>query len=208
MPTPPTLTFDETMHGPFALGETDPQDGETVGEQNDTALALHATVSIPDVDRFVKDPDHEGNLNGSIDFGPFGGNVEAEEGVFNLFKPAEEEGRKLMVYELPVTYDGTSYYLAGKKKVQDDSGLDVWSDTTTLYTRLHEGPDASGPVVGAGILRLGVDDLIDLVSTMQVEHTDSADAKAQAFTTFGRFFLGELWDTYAPHLPLDVGTAQ
>jgi len=91
------------------------------------------------------------------------------------------------------------YYLAGKKNVHDDPGFDLWSDTTTLYTRLHEGPDPSGPVAGAGILRLGVDDLVDLVSTMRVPDAVSIQKKAEALSTFGSLFLGELWDTYAEH---------
>lgn len=202
--TAPGLTFDETMSGAFALGEDDPARGYEVGQQNDTQLALHASVYIDDVARFADDPDHEGQLSGSIEFGPFGGRVSATHGVFKLFSPGDEEDTKWMVYELAFSHEGQHYYLAGKKDVHDDPGVDLWSDTTTLYTRLHEGQDASGPVVGAGILNLGVDDLIDLVSTMRVTNVDSASDRAKVFSTFGRLFLGELWDSYASHAPMDV----
>lgn len=197
------VAFDETMSGAFALAETSPERGQEIGRQNDSRLVLHASVSIDNVDRFVRDPNHEGELTGSIEYEPLGGTIEGETGVFKLFAPSDEQDLKWMVYELPFFHNETAYYLAGKKKVRDDPGFDLWSDTTTLYTHLYEGTDTSGSIVGAGILSLGVDDLIDLVSTMQAPNTNSLEDEAQAVTTFGRFFLGELWETYATHLPID-----
>ena len=201
---PPGLTFDETMSGAFAMGEDDPERGHEAGRQNDTELALHASVHIDDVERFANDPNHEGRLTGSVEFAPFGGEIHGTHGVFKLFSPRDEANLKWMVYELAFEHEGQPYYLSGKKKVRDDPGFDLWSDTTTLYTRLHEGRNASGSVVGAGILRLGVDDLADLVSTMRVPDADSIGRKAEALSTFGRLFLGELWDSYASHTPVDV----
>jgi len=197
--THPGLTFDETMTGGFALDETDPERGQEVGEAQNTTLALHASVFIEDVSAFADDPEHPGRLTGSVEHPAFGGTVHATDGTFKLFSPGDEPGLKLMVYELAFEHEGQPYYLAGKKKVRDDPGFDLWSDTTTLYTRLHEGRDTSGPVVGAGILRLGVDELVALVSTMRVPHAFAVDKKAEALSTFGRLFLGELWDTYAEH---------
>src|SRR5690606_4630934 len=93
---------------------------------------------------------------------------------------------------------GKPYYLAGRKEVRSDRhGVDLWSDTTTLLTTLHEGDDAGGPVVGAGILSLGVDDLARLVKTVRVTGTTSKTEQAKTLATFGAFFLGELWDSYA-----------
>src|SRR5690606_20490521 len=98
-------------------------------------------------------------------------------------------------------HDGKTYYLAGRKEVRGDrAGLDLWPDTTTLFTTLHEGVDASGSVVGAGVLRLGVDDLARLVSTVRVTGPASAGERAKPIATCGAFFMGELWDTYAAPL--------
>ncbi len=72
----------------------------------------------------------------------------------------------------------------------------MWSDTTTLYTTLHEGRDKSGKVIGAGVLSLGVKQLADLVSTIDVPNASSAREKLAAIEKFGRFFVGELWDSY------------
>jgi len=103
------------------------------------------------------------------------------------------------VYEVAFEQGGKPYYLAGRKDVRD--GGDLWRDTTTLYTKLHEGKDSSGKVVGAGVLTLGVDDLAALLSTVEV-HNASNDAERLAVKIrFGRLFLGDLWDSYARHIP-------
>jgi hypothetical protein len=180
------FTFSETMAGPFALGETDPDRGSAA----DTRLTMHATIDIDDIDRFIADPTHVGKLSGRVSFAPLGGDLRADSGVFNLFSPSDRPGLKLMVYELGLK----SHYLAGAKHVHDDPGADLWKDTTTLFTRLHEGSDTSGPVVGAGILTLGVADLARLVSTMRVQGQPH-EAPA-VLAKFGRFFLGELWERY------------
>lgn len=201
MTEPIGLTFRETMTGAFALGETDPRQGAVAGERAGTRLAMHATVTIESMDDFVEHPEHPGRLAGHVDFTPWGSGMLASRGVFNLFSPAEPAGMKHMVYELRFQHDGKTYYLAGRKEVRGDrAGLDLWPDTTTLLTTLHEGEDASGPVVGAGVLSLGPDDLARLVSTVRVTGPASKAEQAKTIATFGAFFMGELWDTYASPL--------
>jgi hypothetical protein len=195
------ISFRETMAGGFALGATDPEAGRRQGERAGTELAMHATVSIADLDRFLEDPAHAGSLSGTIDFPPFGTGIPAPSGLFNLFRPGDAPGLKLMVYELDFTHEGRTYRLAGRKNVRDDPGLDLWADTTTLFTRLHAGADTSAPVAGAGTLGLGVSDFIRMLGTVRVENAATATQRAAALTRFGRFFLGELWDSYAAHLP-------
>ena len=77
--------------------------------------------------------------------------------------------------------------------------LDAAKETTTLYTRLHEGTDASGPVIGAGVLTLGVADLIAMLQTVRVLNAKSKSDSAAAVARFGRFFLGQLWNSYGIH---------
>jgi len=194
------LSFRETMAGGFALGVSDPEAGRRQGERAGTELAMHATVSIRDLDRFLAEPMHPGSLSGTIDFPPLGLAIPAPTGVFNLFSPADQPRLKLMVYELGFTQGGKSYYLAGRKEVRDDPGLDLWTDTTTLFTRLHEGSDAKAAVVGAGTLSLGVTALIRMLGTVEIVNAATAVQKAEALARFGQFFLGELWDSYRPHL--------
>ncbi len=194
------LSFRETMAGGFALGETDPEAGRRRGERMGTELAMHGTVLIRDLDSFLDDPEHLGTLSGTIDFPPFGSAIPAITGAFNLFNPSKEARLKLMVYELGFAHEDKSYYLAGRKEVRNEAGFDLWADTTTLFTRLHAGPNAQGPVVGAGILRLGVAALIQMLGTVQVVNAGTPAQRTEALMRFGRFFLGELWDTYGPYL--------
>ena len=198
----PGITFGEIMAGPFALGETDTRAGKKKGQRVGSELAMHATVIIDDLERFTNDPNHTGSIAGSIDFTPFGEGLHGTgPGAFNLFYPKSSK-LKHMVYELPIEHDGKTYYVAGKKEVSDSGGIDLWRDTTTLFTQMHEGSDTSGPVVGAGILRIGVRGLIDLTASLQVTGTESRTAQAKTVADFGRFFLGELWDTYVKHTKL------
>jgi hypothetical protein len=182
------FTFSETMSGSFALGDA-----------AEATLTMLATIEIDDLDKFIADPEHSGRLSGSISFGPFGDDLRADSGVFNLFSASDDSRVKLMVYELAFAHNGQAYYLAGTKHVHDQPGFDLWHDTTTLFTRLHAGTGKTSPVVGAGTLSLGVVELARLVSTMRV--LGPAHAAPAALGKFGRFFLGELWDTYAGLAP-------
>ncbi|MEX0927045.1 MAG: patatin-like phospholipase family protein [Dehalococcoidia bacterium] len=200
----PGITFRETMAGGFSLGATDPDDGKKRGDDAGTKLAMHASINISDVHRFIEDPQHSGEITGHIDFTPFGQNIPAKRGVFNLFSPTDEPDLKWMVYELAFDWEGKEYYLAGRKEVRNDRGVDLWKDTTTLLTTLHEGPDATGPVAGAGVLTLGADDLVRLSATVRVTNASSTGQQAAALSAFGRFFMGELWDSYANRLQAPV----
>lgn len=198
---PVGITFKETMSGGFALDVTETLEGETLGNTTGSHLELHADIEIDDIDRFIAEPAHEASLIGTLDFTPWGDDLEITRGVFNLFKPTDSPSLKLMVYEGAFSHAGKSYYLAGQKDVKDSSILKLWPQTTTLYTQLFEGPNKSGDIVGAGVLHLGVKQLIALVSTLHATGTDKKLQEAEAVAKFGKFFLGELWDSYVKHSP-------
>lgn len=200
----PGITFREAMSGPFALSEDDPEVGRRTGASTGTTLTLRATIDIHDLEQFESDPEHGGAIHGEVDFTPFDEAMPTTGGVFNLFSPGEEPRLKRMVYEVGFRHGGESYYLAGRKDVRDDPGPDLWRDTTTLYARLHRGTDVTGPVVGAGILRLGVDDLARLVSTIRATETGSLMERVETVARFGRFFLGKLWNRYAALAPREA----
>ena len=182
------LTFRETMSGPVALGPADPEAG--AADPNAKNLAIHCEISIDDVDRFVDDREHTGSITGSVEYEALGGELPVTKGIFNLFSPGGPSER-LMQYRLAFEHDGKPYFLDGAKHVHDDPGFDVWKDTTTLHTVLHEGSDASGPVVGAGILSLGVEALARMMSTMR-----PVDGGIEPLAKFGKVFLGSLWEEY------------
>lgn len=191
------ITFRETMEGGFALGTADPATGAKSPDQ----LAMHATIAIHDIDAFIKDPQHKAQLSGSIDFKPMAMGMVADRGVFGLFSPSGKPELTYMVYELGFAHGGKRWYLAGKKHVKLGSPLRLWGETTTLFTTLHEGEDASAPVAGAGVLSLGVVDLIKLLGTLEATDSDSFLESASAKAKFFGFFSQELTRTYVLHQP-------
>ena len=66
------IRFRETMAGPFALGETDPRRGAEKAKAAGTQLAMHAAISIHDLEAFRTDPQHAGGLTGHVDYPPLG----------------------------------------------------------------------------------------------------------------------------------------
>ena len=192
------ITFSEKMQGAFALGETNPEAGAVKGEREKTLLIIRASIEIEDLDQFIADPNHQGAISGSIDYPPLGQNLTSTSGAFNLFAPDVDDSKtKLMVYELSFDVDHQPHYFAGHKIVHDDPGFDLWIDTTTLFSKLHKGKDKSCPAIGAGVLKLGVPNLAALLKTFKAINVDSPQQATMTVAKFGRFFLGELWDTYS-----------
>lgn len=196
-PGRPGVTFRETMAGAFAMGATDPAAGAAAGAASGPRMQLHATVVVRDIDRFVRDPSHEGEITGHVTAPALGENVPAKRGRFRLFSPTKDPRLRKMVYEFALRSGQREYYLEGWKEVRADGGFDVWKDTTRLLVRLHDGPDAGGPVVGAGILTLTIREMRRLVASMRPVHVATPAEGAQAVAKFGNFFLGNLWDAYA-----------
>jgi choline dehydrogenase-like flavoprotein len=157
---------------------------------------MHAAIEIQYLERFLSDAEHPGSIVGRIDFVPLGLNIPSTKGIFNLFSPSADPSTRYMVYELGFEANGASYYMAGKKIAKDGPVIDMWKATTTLYTELYQGTDKSGPIVGAGVLGLGMVELLEMIPTMHATNATSPEQAAAAMTRFGRFFLGELWDTY------------
>ena len=188
------LTFREELSGNFSLGEQDPAKGATNGAS--TKLTFHISVHIHDISAFIADPAHSADLYAHFTFAPWGENIPAERGVFNLFYRAEEPNTKLAVYEFGFEHGGRQYFLVGRKEIHGHPGIDLWKESTTLYVQLHDGTGKSDPIAGAGILHNSVTGIAELVSSMHITHAESESARIGALADFGRFFLGELWGKY------------
>ncbi|RZF27125.1 patatin-like phospholipase family protein [Paraburkholderia sp. UYCP14C] len=193
------LSFRETMAGGFRLGATDP--GAVESDSDGTPLTMNATIHIDDMAAFIADPRHLGGLTGHIDFAPFGLAMPSESGVFGLFTPCDDPELTYMIYEIGFRHAGQPYYLAGKKHVRIGSPFRMWGETTTLYTTLHRGGDATGPVVGAGVLHLGVPQLGRLMQTVYATNAPDSRQAAHAISRFFRFFVSELWRIYIRRSP-------
>src|SRR5579883_71545 len=193
------------MKGFVTPGEPDYSVGFSRGKATGTAASFALTIIIDDVDHFVADPNHEASAVGWVDCAAFGGRRPVSNGSFNLFVDDGDPRRKLMYYRLWFEgAQGRPLTLLGYKDVKDDPGLDVWSDTTTLYTRVLEGhrtrdEDGGARVLAAGVLKLYLMDFLKELTTFRVEAPTAAD-RAAALARFGALFLGKLWDVYASSL--------
>lgn len=199
---PSALEFTEEMKGYVTLGEPDYEPGFAEGKNKGTFLMFHLTIRLDDVGRFVTDPAHEGSAHGWVECQELGGKLPVEIGVFNLFVDTDDPARTLMLYRLFFA-DGAGHplTLSGFKDVKDDPGLDVWQDTSTLYTRVLRGHVAAedekeAELVASGIINIYMQDFAKQLTTFRV-HGPSVHARMTALTAFGRLFLGKLWELYA-----------
>jgi predicted acylesterase/phospholipase RssA len=193
------LQFTEEMKGFVARGETDPLTGFHKGRDARSDLMFRLTIDVQGVNRFVTRPDHEASAHGWVQGAAVNGRQPVVDGKFNLFVDDGDPRVRYMRYRLHIGGDQV-LTLLGEKVVKDDPGWDVWTDTTTLFTRLVRGHvergDADLDVIAAGILRIHIQDFMRQMTTFRTVGPTLADRSA-ALARFGRVFLGSLWDIYA-----------
>ena len=192
------VTFSETLEGWIGARELDVNQGVVTGRRDGTRLRLMAhLVRVEDM-KIVRDTGTPAEARGSASSALLGGRCEVLEGsTFNLLQPRPEARSSRMLYRLFVRdAGGAPVTVSGFKVVFDDRGWDVWTDTTSLHTRLLRGhldkdaEDRAGAdeVLGAGILEISLPTFLKLVAGMQGDVGDRV--------RFGRAFLGRLWDIY------------
>ena len=192
---PTSLSFDEEMAGAIVMGVTDPSSTEL--PQGDRA-SFQLTIHVDDVDTFLAEPHHLARAEGWVRVG--GCRHAVDRGWFNLFTADGAPDRREIRYRLWFTDEaGHPHTLVGWKDVHDGPLTRMWHDTSTLYSRLLRGHvppagDADAVIDGAGTLRIQAKDLVATLGSFKAEGPD----KVTALARFGRFFVGQLWDTYGP----------
>jgi hypothetical protein len=135
-----TLTFQEVMQGPVALGAREPEQGSKQGSAVPTTMVMHASIQINDLDRFLNDPTHTGTLNEAIDFWR-SASIPITRGIFNLQEQTVPH-LKEFIYQLEFRHEGRGYYLDGRGREYAREGGEHCKDTTTLYVTPYEGHSA------------------------------------------------------------------
>lgn len=193
------IAFRETMTGRITFGAVDPQKG--YDDPAAIPFVLKASIDIRDIDAFATDRTHTGELTGHL-YAPRAGFVlPSTGGVFRLFSPSGDPAMTEMVYETGYRRDGKPYYFRGHKHVRVGWPWRAWRETTTLFVTLHEG-GASGPMIGAGILRLNFFDLLALMGTLHATGCERPRQRWRAIGRFASFFIRELWRTYVMQRPV------
>ena len=178
-------------------GEVDCEAGWNKGQAVGRDLEFTLTITVDDLDRFIRDADHVARAEGVIRSSHYGGTCQVSQGKFNLFTQGADN-IKHMNYELPFkTASGEHFTLKGIKDIHDDPGMDLWPDTTTLKTKIL---DADGQeVLGAGILHISIPQFLRQLMTFEAVGTSSTVQSMKLLTRFGAVFMGGLWDAYGVH---------
>ncbi len=194
------VQFTERMHGYFSTGQKDNYESAAqLGREENSTLEFVLTISADDLEQAMNDPAHEYHMAGSVIAPALSPDaLTVTEGTFNLFTvDPERVDTTNMRYRMKLTAaSGQVYYFEGFKVIHDDAGADAWADTTTLYTTIYEGEDATGAVVGKGILRITPDDFARQLTTMKVTNARNLKERLEATGRFGRYFARALFDTY------------
>jgi cholesterol oxidase len=196
----PGIQFTETMRGFFSTVEAaDFEEAERRGREEKSEFAFTLTIVSDDLEAMLKEQEHAARIFGTVDARALSpAPLTVTNGLFNLFvaDPAQPDA-KLMRYRMGLTAeDGTHYFFDGFKRIEDDPGLDMWADTTTLYITVHEGEDDTGPVAGRGILHIHPRDFMRQMTTMRVRNAVSARQRLALTGRFGAYFTGSLHDVY------------
>ena len=198
------VEFTEKMKGYFTEGShKNYQEGYDQGKIAKRNLEFTLTISSNDLDGMLADPNHAARLYGTVSCPTLSPQaLEATAGRFTLFDvdPDEADTRR-MTYEMRLlSREGESYYFTGFKRVHNDHrmGLDIWSDTTTLYTTLYKGNDTSAPILGSGILKIAALDFAKQMTTMIITNAPNEAERLASFVKFGKFFTGSLWEIFGP----------
>jgi cholesterol oxidase len=200
------LRFSETLRGHIAFGEPDFRQAARVGRREGNRLQCRLALRIPDVDRFLGDPAHAAEVGGWIDCAALGGRLGIVDGVFSVAAERRDPIQLRVRYRLLFS-DGCDHLvtLRGYKVVRDDPGLDLWSDTSTLYTRLVRGdvraPSASaGGVIASGIVRLSPLGFLQQLASVRVQGGSLA-GRVRTLWRALQLFTGSLWGVYGIELP-------
>ena len=192
------MQFTETMSGFFSLGETsDFAQGAARGQAENSPLQFTVTVTSDDLDDMLTSQTHAGTMVGTLTASALSSDpLTVTSGEFHLFiDDPNHVGQRLMTYDLQLTTsDGQSFYCHGFKQTHSDTGLNVWSDTSTLYITLRKG-EAAGDVIGKGILHILPANFARQLTTMRITNATEAQ-RIEGLSRFGMFFGKTIIDTY------------
>lgn len=185
------------------------QDGykaaQEAGRSASSTFDFIGTIKVADIDTFVADPNHTGAISGTVRAPALSAEpLDISDGVFNLMRVDADrvETRRFDYKALLTSREGRTFRFAGHKLVHDDKhGLDMWSDTSTLYIDVVQEagpplPGAQGMMRFAGVLTIDPTDFVKQLTTLSGTGGTSKMRRLSAVGQFGALFAGTLWNVY------------
>jgi hypothetical protein len=188
------VTFEERMGGYLAPAGAEPVERDDyraayrVGKQNEGACHFEATMLMPDIAAYVRDPEHRALMTGTFHWGPVGV-AEMRDGEFQLYVKNPDTGIREMRYgfgfEGP---EGEPLTFVGVKWMKPVGRVNTWTPSTTLFSKLERD---DGSTAWSGILTIGVIETLKLFrSARPVGERDRREGR-RAVLAFNKFFAGE-----------------
>jgi cholesterol oxidase len=195
----PRLTFTERMVGFVSTtvqGDDYPA-GAAQGRDEGSPLDVLLTITYDDLSAVLLDPATPARqIIGTVTAPAVAtGPLEITGGEFRLFAPDTTHAETWnMRYHLELEDRAANrWHLDGFKVINNGPRLDMWPDTTTMYTTLER---ADGSVRAVGILHVRVLDFLKQLTTMTVSGVTDPGLRQRYLLGFFRMFSGTLMRIY------------
>ena len=193
----PGIRFTERMAGwAGPAPEGDPERGAAQGEADGTRIEFVLTIDVPDLQAMLDDPATPGRLTGTVvapAVTPRRMRVEAGEFRLAQLDPTHVDTWNMRYSMALVADDGRRFRFDGHKVLHDRFGVDLWSDTTTLFVTIR---DEAGEAVAGGVMRIRPGDFARQLSTLQVTGVERRVARVRWAARFGTRFFRSLANVY------------
>jgi hypothetical protein len=187
------VTFDERMDGFLAsgtgpAGRDDYKASYRAGKAAGGSCHFEATMLMPDIAAYVRDPEHRALMTGTFHWAPVGV-AEMREGEFQLYVKNPETGIREMRYRFGFSGpSGEPLTFVGVKWMKPLGRVNTWTPSTTLYSRIEREDGTTG---WSGILTIGVRETLKLFrSARPVGARDRREGR-RAVWAFNSFFARE-----------------
>ncbi len=178
------------------------------GKSKNQQFKITLTVICEDLEKMLHEKEHLSRMVGTVEAPSLSAEpLLISEGSFQLFIDYEGEMEtKRMVYKAKLfSPKGENYNFEGYKTIRDDKGFDAWNDTTTLYSTIYSDTENINEdlldkdekyIKAQGIIHVHLTDFIKQMTTMKALYADTTTEKLKALYSFGKYFAGNLYDTY------------
>lgn len=195
------LQFTESMKGFFSTKvKKKYQDGYIEGKKEQSTFKFILTIHIEDINKMLRNSLHQAKITGTIRAPELSNSpIIVADGLFNILVDDRENVKtKKMIYNMKlITKENKVYFLEGFKTIHNDNkGLDLWEDTTTLYITIYEEENEKSSIFGKGILYMDKIDFLKELRTIRVLNEKNKTQQLETILKFGKFFTGSLFDVY------------